>query len=138
MTYSLRHFQAWEFIPRIIYEKLGDDSLVLIKTILLITADDIREHFGVPVTINDYLSGGDREFRGFRPAYCTVGADASEHRLGGAFDCDIRGVPAAEARKEITANRNKFPYLTRMENNVDWLHCDVKDTGIEGITLFNA
>ncbi len=137
MDFKLTHFKVQEFVPRLIYETMGDNAIVLLKTILLITAEDIRSFFGKPVTINNWHSGGAFEFRGFRPAYYTEGAALSEHRLGGAFDCDIRDIPAEEARKAIIEHQGKFPYLRRMEDGVSWVHCDCRETGKISIVLFS-
>jgi hypothetical protein len=136
--YTPEYFKPWEFVPRAIYEIMGKDSLLLIKPITLITADDLRRYFGVPITINNYMISGTNEFRGFRPAYCQIGAPNSEHRNGGAFDCDIEGVSAENARKEILAHTSKFPYLKRLEDGVNWVHADVKEIDMEGILLFKS
>jgi hypothetical protein len=139
IPYTPKFFKAWELVPSLVYTIMEDDALILLKPSILMTADDLRKFFGAPVTVNTYFEGpGEQQFRGFRPAYCPLGADASEHRLGGAIDCDIRGVTAEEARQSILKHRDRFPYLRRMEAGVDWLHCDVKETGRDGIILFNA
>jgi hypothetical protein len=136
--YTLKHFAPWEFVPRIFYEKTGADCLQLVNSVMLITADDIRDFFGKPVTCNDYLNGGQNEFRGFRPASCTIGGTESMHRIGGALDLTILDVSAEEARQAIIKHRDKFPYITRMESGVEWVHVDNKKTNSETITLLKA
>jgi hypothetical protein len=136
--YFLRHFAPWEFVPRIFYEKMGTDCLQLVNTVMLATADDLRDYFSRPVVCNNYLGSGTNEYRGFRPAFCTVGAAESMHRIGGALDLTIQGVSAEEARQAILKHSDKFPYITRMESGVDWLHIDNKKTNVERITLFKA
>jgi len=132
------HFQAWELVPIDIYELMGDQSFILLSTQLLITIDQIRNFFNSRMTINDYKNGGDHHFRGFRHALCLIGGKESQHRFGNAADGIIEGVPADKARKAIIANAEDFPYLTRMEEGVPWLHIDCKSMDEPGIHLFKA
>jgi len=61
----------------------------------------------------------------------------SQHTYGRAVDIVSNKMPAQEMREHILKNRDKYPYITRMENNVTWLHIDIKDTQQEEIILFN-
>jgi hypothetical protein len=135
--YQPKHYTAVDFIPRAIYEKMGQDALMLMHDEVLITMDDIWDHFyPKAITVNNYASGGQWEFRGFRPAYCIVGV--APHRMGYACDFDVEGMTADDARHEIIANRDKFKYITRMEMGVNWVHIDRLVTNVSNIVLFHA
>lgn len=137
--YAPLHFVAQEFVPKALYEKLGDAALAFMDEGIMIACDHVREYFGVPVTINDWHRGGNNQWRGLRTMQCTIGAPNSMHRLGKACDLILKGVSAEVARREILSHREIFyPHIRRMEDDVTWLHIDNKDTGVPGIHLFKA
>ena len=135
--YEPRWFEPWEFVPPAVLEAHGETrALMVMDYRMLKTADALRAHFGVPVTVNNYKWGGKNKYRGFRPANCTVGAQWSQHKYGRALDCTIHGITAQEARTEIVREAQHFPYITRMEDEVDWLHVDCMAVVGSGIWLF--
>jgi hypothetical protein len=99
---------------------------MLFNPVALEALDDLRRFFNVPITVNDWHRGGRFQYRGFRPRSCDVGADYGPHRRGNAFDCDIKGVTAEEARREILKNQNHLLLfqITRLEDKVNWVHFD--------------
>jgi len=144
----LKHFMIKEFVPPETWEAEGEQSITHVDARILLTADQLWEVFDsyqpgkISIVINNWCFGGKFKYRGYRPAGCTTGAKNSMHRevdghLCGAFDADIylkkndRSVlmPAASARAVIVQAREKFPYLMRMEDNVSWVHCDIKGAG---------
>jgi hypothetical protein len=134
--YKPKHFKIQEFVPPEVYAALGEKASLVMDNRMLITADTIREYFGKPVTINDWVFGGERVLSGFRAAGCKIGAAYSQHKFGRAFDIIIKEIPAEVARKEILSNRDVFKYITAMESGVSWLHVDCRPI-TDGIVLFN-
>ena len=124
--YDPKHFKPEEYVPPEIYKELGDKSILLIDYRILKTDDAIREHFGKPVLINNWHTGGNRIYSGFRPEYVLFGAKYSQHRYGRASDKIIPGLDINEVRKEILQNQKHFPYITVMEDDVNWLHTDCR------------
>lgn len=137
MRYKTYHFGAYELVSSDVYEVLGEQSYFLFHWKILFTADQLRVHFGVQAHINDYYWGGQYEQRGFRRYDYSMGAKNSMHKEGKALDMTFRNISAQEIRREIIKNRQKFPFITRMEDKVNWLHFDIKYTGKEDIVLFN-
>jgi hypothetical protein len=45
---------------------------------------------------------------------------------------------AEEMRKKIIANKDKLSYPIRIEDDVTWLHVDVRNTKNDSIYLFKA
>ena len=133
-TYRPKHFIVQELVPPEVYESFGDRSWLVLDTRAVITLDQLREHFG-PCHVNDWHRNGNLKNRGFRPSDCTVGAHYSQHRFGRAFDCTFN-VSAEVARQYILENRDKFPFLCRLEDEVSWLHFDLADHGDDGIQVF--
>jgi len=131
MAYIPKHFVTQELVYPEIYRKLGDKALLLMSDKILITADKLRDFFGVPVTINNWHTGGQFQNRGLRDKNSSVGALKSEHKLGNALDLDVQGKTSEQVRKIILANKNNeaFKFITRMELKVNWTHIDCKDIG---------
>ena len=124
-----RHFDIKELVDPETYKLFGEASWMFLNPAALSALDDLREFFGVPVTVNNWHTGGQFKYRGFRPRACTVGGEYSQHRLGNAFDCDIKGVTADEARQRILANKDdvRLMHITCLEDKVNWVHFDCRN-----------
>jgi hypothetical protein len=135
--YDPIHFDAKELVPPEIYDQLGEKSLLVMDKETLITADKIREHFGVPMVINNWHTGGDRKYSAYRPFNCNVGAMYSQHKFGRAIDAILLNLYALDVRLEIIKNREKFPFITVLEDGVSWLHFDTRCSANGSINLIN-
>ena len=125
----MKHFQLQELVSKETFDAMGEDAWHLFSAEALIALDDLRDFFGLPITVNDWAEGGEFQWRGYRtPEKATaLGSPNSRHRFGDAFDCDIRGVTADHARAMIIAAKNN-PYLIRiqrLEEGVNWVHFDL-------------
>jgi hypothetical protein len=101
--------------------------------------DNLREFFGVPITVNNWHVGGQFQWRGYRNDRCPQYSRGSEHSKGNAFDCDIEGYTAEQARKKIIANKDNplLVEIMRLEAGVSWLHFDLKPVD-KRIRVFKA
>lgn len=127
--YIPKYFRVYELVDKATYYQFGFKAFQFFNPLALQMIDGVREYFDAPVTINNWISGGDFQWRGLRTKACEVGGDYSLHRFGGAFDCDIKGLSAHEARKRIMADKD-HPLLKNincMEDGVNWLHIDVRN-----------
>ena len=117
-----KYFKAEELLPK----GVTDTSLLDPKLLQLI--DEIRELLGVPCTINDYATGGTRQWCGLRTAACTIGAPKSKHRTGQAADLHPEGMTAEKARAIIkkAVSEGKLKNLGGVELDVSWVHCDTR------------
>lgn len=117
-----KYFKAEELLPK----GFTDTSKLSPKLLQLI--DEVREILGVPCTINNWSSGGDRQWCGLRTPACTVGAPKSQHRLGCAADLHPVGMTAEAARAKIkeAVAAGKLKNLGGVELGVSWLHVDVR------------
>lgn len=131
-----KYFKIEELVPKQILE-LGEDLCwSFIDSRLIESLDAIREHFNKPVIVNNWSTGGKFSQRCLRTSE-SVGVKWSQHRFGRAADFDVVGMTAAQVRKEILANTYKFPYIQVMEDDVNWVHIDVRNTqSKDGIILF--
>ena len=130
MYYQCRYFKGYEIVDKDTFIMLGNQVWMLFHPEALISLDNIRAWFDRPVIVNNWASGGDLQFRGFRPSDCTVGAKFSQHRLGNAFDLDVQGIAADEVRKVILDNKDndiRFQYITCLETDISWVHFDMRN-----------
>jgi hypothetical protein len=135
--YIPKHFKAYELVDRKTYNKWGERSFMFFDPRLLYTLDQIREHFGKPVTVNTWKQGGKFQWRGLRNPACPEYSVYSMHTLGRAVDFTVKGISASKVRQEILKHADKFEFITRIEDGVSWVHMDLAN--VDGrIVLFKA
>lgn len=135
-----KYFTIQELVPREAFNYLGVDKCIwLIDPRLLTLLDVIREHFNVPVTINNWSTDGQYNESGFRLCSTKTGATMSQHKFGRAGDMKFEGLTDYDAiRKEIQANWPKFKEagLTTIEATTPtWLHVDIRFTGSDDLLI---
>ncbi len=157
----MKYFKPYELVPKHIYEIWGDKSEYFIDSNLRKDIDRLREYLRLPLIINDWKWGGKFQYRGYRPLILTsdqikdfYGLRASNnnilkyysskyfksksmHKLGCAIDCHSPFLTASELRQIVINNQEKFPYIKRIEDKVNWLHSDGLITDVKSILLFN-
>ena len=128
--YIPKYFVLQEWLPKDFYNQnkgLGDKLWLMFDYRILWTYDKLRKRYG-KITMNDWLWGGHNQYRGWRPFDCPVGAKLSQHKFGRAGD-GIFTMPAEEIRQDILKHQNDydFQYISVIEGNVSWLHCDCRN-----------
>lgn len=128
---------AQTFIPPEVYNVYKEKSLWFVDFRVLWTFDALSSYFKKPLVGNNWASGGQFKYRGFRPPAYTEGAALSQHRFGRAQDCDVVGIPAETVRQEIILHPREvaFRYITCIESTVNWLHFDCRNTGSEELLI---
>lgn len=130
----MKHFALYELVPKTVYTTRGVKAWELFDPRLLETMDRIRELFGRPITINNWYWEGQYENRGYRPYKWYVNRNnlksQSQHIAGRAFDFDVKGMKASDARKcvKIMKADGELPHLTGFEEyeGMNWVHIDVR------------
>lgn len=137
----MKHFLVEELVDKKTYQAMGNDALMLFNPAALRALDNLREFFGHPITVNNWHTGGNFQWRGYRTKEkaSAFGSPNSEHAKGNAFDCDVEGYTAEEARQKILDNKNNalLVEIMRLEDNVGWLHFDLKPVS-KRIRVFKA
>lgn len=97
----------------------------------------IRIDLGRPITINDYLFGGDNHQRGLRDNLTPIVQSKkhvylSGHALAMAIDFDVDGMTAQEVREYLERKADFLPHPIRLEGKykghwITWVHMDVCD-----------
>lgn len=141
-----KYFKIQELVSKRVYDKYGDNSWMFIDTKLIKVIDLLREHFNKPITVNNWLWGGNLEQRGLRTnmdhlVKTKTEQDklyVSQHILGKAVDFNVKGLSVEEVYSEIIKNKDKFYLISRIENvkcTPTWIHIDVAN--IDKFTIFN-
>lgn len=139
--YVPEYFTPEEIFPPAVVEHFkGSESIWgLMDARILWTADALRNHFKTPIRINNWASGGTFSQRGFRTEYGT--ALFSQHKFGRALDMDVGRIPAQEVRAELVIHHAAGSALTRfitaIEDKVNWVHIDCRNTNSSHILIFN-
>ncbi len=128
MIYHSKYFQLEELVDENTYNTKGVLAWDLFTVVLLQSLDDLREYFGVPITVNNWSHGGQLQWRGWRPENCLIGSKTSQHKKGNAIDGDIKNKTAEQVRQEVLANKDHplLRNITCIEANVGWFHFDFR------------
>lgn len=126
---TLRHygeFVCWQFFDSRMLEVL----------------DRLREDLGKPIMVN-YGRFTQRGFRSNLDSLCRIKTIQgklynSQHSMGRAVDFDVQGMSAQEVRKYIYDNQDRYPEITYMEDLVNWVHIDCRQSNSTGLLLFKG
>lgn len=146
-----RFFSLRELVDEKTYNKYHDFAWNFFDDRLLETLLYIREYvLKVPMTVNDWMTGGRFQERGLRhnlsvevQKYTNAKPAAKQtitaHSTGKGIDFDAKGMTAAEVRSAIQAAAKNLPHPIRLEDGVTWVHLDVYNDGSkEKVVLFKV
>lgn len=122
-------FELYEVLDKETYNstmRYGDARWQWFDDRALITLGALREWAGTTF-INNWYWGGQNQWGGFRPLDCPIGALYSQHKFCRAFDPKFVYKTADEVRHHIKSNKDKFPYVTCLEEGVPWVHFDTRN-----------
>ena len=74
-----KNFQLFKLVDEVTYNKFGERAWMLLDPRALKGLQLLRDRHG-KATVNDWYWGGPRQFAGFRPPSCEIGADYSQHK----------------------------------------------------------
>ena len=131
-----KNFRIEELVHPAIVGKWGDSAISWVHCDAPKTLQKLRDHLGVPITINDYHAGGLYESSGVRLPTGGVGASLSSHRGGFGFDLKFKGLSIDAVYIHIIQNPDLYPHISRIENieytrsahgslGRDWLHIEI-------------
>jgi len=126
------HFRIEEFVPEVVFNQYGAQSIWFIDPRLPILAEALREKYG-PLTVNNWLWGGGRQNSGFRLPDCETGAYLSDHKRGIALDIVPKNITAEEMLNDVIQNYDLFKPLglTTVETGTKgWVHISMRNTGL--------
>jgi hypothetical protein len=162
LEYTPKYFTPDELAPKNVCEAAEtfarsiypDNQAMIDKVVMFVVGsmfdpqilkaiDWLREQYGTCI-INNWKRGGPFQYRGLRQKASKYYREGSTHSLTpdrqvqGA-DCSFTRITAEEIRQDIRkreVNGESMPF-TRVENEVTWIHVDVKPTGLSKVHFFN-
>lgn len=147
------NFDAREWVSRAIWNEFGPNSTWFINPKMVAIAEFYKEFFRtyyqakepgkvkeVIIVINNWHTGGDRQYSGYREPACTVGASHGQHRVINAFDSKIYILYNDGTKKEVdykeihqVIQENEALFLSKgvttvesVEIATNWLHTDCR------------
>jgi hypothetical protein len=103
---------------------------------ILRSADNLVYRFG-KMKCNDWIEGGNYQYRGWRPWESKTGAMFSQHKFGRALDLIPLEATVEKVRTTILLSPHdlEFMHITCIEMNVNWIHIDCRnhDKKLNGI-----
>ena len=138
--YKCEYFKLEELFPPELMSMPPEYLWGLMDENLLVVLDRLRIAIGKPITINNWKTGGQYKWSGFRTNTCKIGAAKSAHRKGQAVDLKIKGMTPAEVLEFIISRYDEFPEIKRVENVIKtptWLHIDTVETKQKTLYIFN-
>jgi len=137
-----KHFAIPELVCRDVYDRDGENAWRYFRPVVIDFLDWIREEWGRPITVNDWLWGGAETQRGLRCNLCQLVKKketlyVSAHMLGAGIDFNIKAINPEGVRIWLQCNIHrffvKFPQYKakiRIESKEfapTWVHIDFYD-----------
>lgn len=133
------HFTIQEFFSESMCKKYREDQLwSFLDVRLLSNLLFIRKVRGLPITINNWSTGGGFSQRGFRENTCNIVYEktvagklyCSAHTRGAAVDFNESHASAENTRNWLEDQSEALPYPCRLEwkkngEPISWVHLDV-------------
>lgn len=133
-AYICKSLKPTDVLPPCVYGEHGDDAMSKIDDRILQAADKLCDHLNARIVVNTWFKGEKFADRGYRTTDSKIGAVHSPHKRGEALDADFYNVAGVRiepdlVRHEILSHPEVFwPYITRIEAGVNWVHFDCVDT----------
>ena len=145
-----KDFFITEFVPRLIWNEYGSDSIRFIDLKLIYIAQYIRDWFNQPITINNWFEGGKYNESGYRLPGTVTGSWLSAHKARMAIDIKFSSIETNRTVYEAITGSIKTKFyrdlqdlgLTAVESNAltkdGWLHLTTENWGLPHIKIIGG
>ena len=127
----MKYFKPEEVLPKHIPKGM---LYRVMDSRILEFADFLRGRYG-KIIINDYIFGGNSQYRGLRTIASEYYSPYSQHSFGRAIDCLPQEATVEEIIDDLRGVYLDFPVT--VELGVSWLHADVRWQPTIGLYTFN-
>lgn len=131
MIYKPKNFKIEELVPEKVFNKYGDFCWTVLNPKILYSVQELRDHLGKSILLNDWKNGGKRHNQVLRTGDYYGRLSLSQHLFANAADCFVEGIEAQELREIVVSMKKmkKLEYITGIEKDVSWLHfdCGIRD-----------
>lgn len=127
----LNHFCVQEFVPSAVYSRFGERAIEQMDRRIVISIEQLRGNliaagYDNPITINNWVWGGPRQYSGLRTPQSADYSNTSQHSRGRAID-GVSKTPIEVIHKHILENLHLYPHIRFIEIDIGWLHIDCRD-----------
>ena len=129
---SAKCFNIQELVPQTVYDARGQKAWQLIDNRLIENLDSLRKQLGVPMTCNNWYTGGNRSQSGLRIVGQPYYKPFSQHSFGRAADL-VCSIDAKEVRRRLREKVIVLPHPCVIEEfdskgeEISWIHLDVRN-----------
>ena len=95
------NFTAGEFLPQETFKEYGALGMRYINPKIPLIIQWLRNKYGKPIIINDWVSGGKLDGRCLRILGDSAYKPYSDHNFGNAVDFNVKGVEVAQVQNDI-------------------------------------
>lgn len=131
------HFNLDELVPKEIYMQYYEKSKQFLDPKGIQMLEGLRTFFNTPIIVNDWWSGGLKNYCGFRPPDYNKGSVLSQHKFGRGYDVHFPNGTNYEKIRQIIRDKYdtfKSMGITTIEKNTPaHLHIDCRWTGMEDL-----
>lgn len=129
--YKPAKFELYELYPKDFYEEWRHKPDILWQLWderVLRTLQALRNNYG-KMHMNNWMWGGDNQYKGYRPPGVKVGSELSQHKHFRAADPSPEDYTAEQIREDILTNpfAEEFKHITCVEMSITWVHFDVRN-----------
>ena len=131
------YFELHELVDKPTWERLGNKSIWMLNPTAVKGLIALRKELNSPMTVNNYFWGGNLSNRGYRSIYSTVGGKFSQHRVGNAWDINVKGMTPDQVYDYILENYKAFGITTIEHKSFTqtWTHIDFRKTNEKTIKI---
>src|SRR3990167_9443051 len=127
--YKPKNFALKELVSKATLDKYGEQSWQFLDERMLRNLQYIRETLGKPITVNTFLL----QQRCFDPG--EERGPYSQHAHGRAVDFSVQGMTAHQVREWLKTATLPEPNIW-VEEDVGWVHADVRASEYKGVYFF--
>jgi hypothetical protein len=128
---TLINFTVKELVPRAIYKHRGESAIQCLDYRIVSAVDLLRDNLRTlghdnAFVINNWHSGGNRQFCGLRTPDSADYSPTSQHTFGRALDIKT-ATPLSVIHAHIIDHPNLYSAIRFIEIDIGWLHVDCRD-----------
>lgn len=131
-----KNFSLKELVSKKCYNKYEERAWQFLDIRMVQNLQAVRDHYGVPVYCNNWHRGGRFSYRGFdEGGFREHGY--SQHNHGRAIDFTVKGITSEQVRQDIIDGKIELPHPdVWLEDDVAWVHMDIRDSDKKGVYVF--
>lgn len=120
-----QNFKLQELVSKKVYEEYEDKSVRFLDPALINLIQTLRDRYGL-VTINNWETGGERQYSGLRYLHEPHWSITSQHSFGRAADLVFKNITPDEFQQDLLDNLDSYPTIGGFGRYQEFTHIDVR------------